>query len=329
MWSRQGSRHPVWFERALLPDLVAEVEQRSEVLGPATADEPFAGLAGAHGAVAGGYAYDAGFMDRAPNIRVIARTGIGVDKVDLAEATRRGIAVCNTPDGPTVSTAEHTMALILAVAKNVKLSETELRAGAPNLLARHRGIELEGTTLGLAGFGRIARRVAAAARGLGMSTLAYDPFLQPADFGDTVPAASLGEVLQAADVVSIHIPLTPENARSFGAEQFGAMKDGAVFINAARGGLVDHDALLAAVDSGKLHGAGLDVTDPEPLDPSHPLLHRDNVVVTPHVASATHAGKRRLFGMAFAQVIQALDGERPPHLLNPEVWETVRSLEIE
>jgi D-3-phosphoglycerate dehydrogenase len=312
--------HPVWLERELLPDLAEHVTARARVLGPGTPSQPLLGLASARGAVVGVRRFDAATMDQAPDLRVIARTGIGVDSVDVDEATRRGILVCNAPAAPTVSTAEHTIALMLAVAKNLALSQARLRAGEPDLYARHAGIELDHATLGLVGFGRIARRVAATARALGMDIVTFDPFLSdvPPDVGVT---ASLGDLLAEADVVSLHIPLTEQTAGGFGREEFASMKPGAVFVNTARGGLVDHGALIEALDTGRLFGAGLDVTDPEPLPPDHPLLHRDDVMVTPHVASATRAGKRRLFRVAFDQVIQALDGERPPHLINPEAWD--------
>jgi phosphoglycerate dehydrogenase-like enzyme len=260
-------------------------------------------------------------MDRAPDLRVIARTGIGYERIDLAEATRRGIAVCNTPDAPTISTAEHAAALMLTVAKSVKGSEARLRKGEPDLYVRHEAIELNGKLLGLVGFGRIARHLATIAAAVGMRLTAYDPFLPDAAFPEGVArAGSLEDLLGAADVVSVHVPLTDESRRMFDAERFRQMKPGAVFVNTARGGLVDGDALLAALDSGQLFGAGLDVTEPEPLLPGHPLLGRDDVVVTPHVASATAEGKVRIFRTAFEQVLQALSGRRPDHLVNPEAW---------
>jgi phosphoglycerate dehydrogenase-like enzyme len=258
-------------------------------------------------------------MDRAPQLRVIARTGIGVDGVDEAEATRRRIAVCNAPDGPTVSTAEHTVALLLAVCKRLPLAQARLRSGDADLYARHVGMELDGATLGLVGYGRIARRVAVAARGLGMRVAIFDPYLREEPV-DVDVCASLDELLSSADLVSLHIPLTAGSVAMFGAREFARMRDGAVFVNTARGRLVDHASLLAALESGKLFGAGLDVTDPEPLPSDHPLLGRDDVVVTGHVASATWATKRRLLRTAYDQVIQVLDGERPPHLVDPAAW---------
>lgn len=307
----------IWFERPPSPDLRKEMEGVARI---GHDDE----LAIADAVMAGARTYDAAFMDRAPNAKVICRTGIGVDKVDIPAATARGIAVCNTPDGPTTSTAEHAVALMLAAAKQLKLSEGRLRESQTDLYARHEAVELDGTTLGLVGYGRIARRVGAAARGLGMHVAAYDPFLGDGDFAGARRMTDLGDLLGAADVVSVHVPLTEESAGLFDAAMFECMKPGAVFVNTARGGLVDQDALLTALDSGRLHSAGLDVTDPEPLPPDHPLLHRDDVVVTPHVASGTGAGKRRIVRMAFEQVMQVLEGERPAHLRNPEVWDTVR-----
>ncbi len=156
-----------------------------------------------------------------------------------------------------------------------------------------------------------------------MEVTAHDPFLDGAAFGATRQVDSLDGLLGEADVVSVHIPLTEENTRLFDAAMFSVMKPGVVFVNTARGGLVDQEALLAALDSGQVRSAGLDVTDPEPLPGDHPLLHRDDVVVTPHVASGTIAGKVRIFRMALAQVIDVWEGRRPTHLLNHEVWETV------
>jgi phosphoglycerate dehydrogenase-like enzyme len=314
----------VWFERVVLPEYAHAVEARVTVLGPTHPDERRAGLSSAVGVVAGAGRYDAEFMALAPMLKVIARTGIGYDLVDLGEATRRGILVCNTPDGPTISTAEHAATLMLTVAKGVKHSELALRAEGVDLYARHEGVELHGKALGLVGYGRIGRRFAAIARGLGMRILVFDPYLAlDAIEADVVRAGSLIELLAGADVVSVHLPLTNESRAMFGFREFDAMKPGSVFINTARGGLVDGDALLAAIDTGHLFGAGVDVTDPEPLPGTHPLLHRKNVVVTPHVASATKEGKARLFWGAFEQVLAVLDGNRPEHLVNEDAWSRV------
>jgi phosphoglycerate dehydrogenase-like enzyme len=314
---------PVWFERPVLAELAATVAARCAILGPATTSDAYAGLDTAVAAVVGAAPFGDAAMDRAPRLVVIARTGIGYDGIDVAAATRRGIMVCNTPDGPTTSTAEHAVTLMLLVAKNVRAAEGALRSGrSAGYYSRHDGIELDGKVLGVVGFGRIARHVARIAGGLGMRVTTFDPYLPAA----SVPAGidrsdSLEALLRAADVVSVHVPLTDESRGLFGAPQFSAMKPGAVFINTARGGLVDQDALLAALETGHLFGAGLDVTTPEPLPADHPLLRRDDVVVTPHVASATADGKARIFRVAFEQAMAAVEGRRPEHLVNPEVWQ--------
>ena len=313
----------VWFERRVLPSLVATVEAACTPIGPGTDADRYAGIERAVAAVVGAAPYDGAVMDRAPSLRVIARTGIGYDAVDVEAATARGIAVCNTPDGPTISTAEHALTLILMVAKKVKPSEAALRDGtSAGYYARHAGIELAGKVLGLVGCGRIARGVGAMAKAIGMRVTTFDPYCDPSAIPTgfaSVP--TLDALLRDADVVSVHVPLTAASRGMFDAERFAAMKPGAVFINTARGGLVDQDALLAALEAGQLVGAGLDVTSPEPLPPDHPLLHRDDVVVTPHVASATADGKVRILEAAFEQAMTVVRGERPTHLVNPEVWD--------
>jgi D-3-phosphoglycerate dehydrogenase len=318
---------PVWFERPVLRDLRDTVSAACTILGPATEDDPYAGVATAVAAVVGAAPYGEAFLERAPALVVIARTGIGYDAVDVAAATRRGIAVCNAPDGPTISTAEHAVTLMLLVAKKVQAAESALRTGASSgYYSRHEGIELDGKVLGLVGFGRIARHVARIARGMGMRVTVFDPYLAPS----AVPAGigradTLEALLSIADVVSVHAPLTDATRGMFGAAQFASMKQGAVFINTARGGLVDQDALLGALDDGRLFGAGLDVTSPEPLPAGHPLLSRNDVVVTPHVASATADGKRRVFRIAFEQAMAVVEGRRPEHLVNAEVWDRIAS----
>jgi D-3-phosphoglycerate dehydrogenase / 2-oxoglutarate reductase len=313
----------VWFERPVLPSLVPTVAAACTAIGPGNETDRYAGIERAVGAVIGASPYDGAVMDRAPLLRVIARTGIGYDAVDVDAATARGIAVCNTPDGPTISTAEHALTLMLMVAKKVKASEAALADGtSAGYYASHAGIELAGKVLGLVGCGRIARRVGAMAEAIGMRVTTFDPYCDPGAIPTGFAAVStLEALLHDADVVSVHVPLTTASRGMFDAARFAAMKPGAVFINTARGGLVDQVALLAALDAGRLVGAGLDVTSPEPLPPDHPLLHRTDVVVTPHVASATADGKVRILEAAFEQAMTVIRGERPAHLVNPEVWD--------
>jgi len=302
-------------DRPIDPDDIAKLIGDSvEVVGPDPSE-----LTGAHAAIVGGARWDAERFDQAPNLRVVSRTGIGVDAVDLDEASRRGILVTNTPDGPTVSTAEHTVALLFAVAKTLPDSQDRLRRGAGHYTAASTATELDGLTLGLLAYGRIARRVARIAAAVGMKVVAHDPYLTAELLVDDdigVELVDFDQLLARSDVLSLHCPLTEESSGLFNGETFSRCKPGVIFINAARGGLVDHDALLAALDSGQVTAAGLDVTDPEPLPPDHPLLHRLDVVVTPHVASSTVVGRRRMLTMAVEQAIMALRGQRPTHLVN-------------
>lgn len=259
-----------------------------------------------------------------PKLKVIARTGIGVDRVDLAAATERGICVVNTPDGPTESTAEHAIALMLNLTKQVAVSDRVLHAGQgfSTYGSLPLGLEALGATLGLIGLGRIGSRVAEIARVLGMRVLAVDPFIsaeRAARLGVQL-APSLDELLPASDVVSIHCPSTPETYQLMNAQRFAQMKPGSYFVNVSRGALVDEAALLEALQSGHLAGAGLDVFDPEPPEIANRLLTLPNTICTSHIGSYTTAGVVRMQAMACEQVAQFLRGERPTNLVNPAVW---------
>lgn len=285
----------------------------------------FADLPMAQAIIAGGSTqFTSDVMATAPNLRAICRTGIGTDNVDIAAATSRGIAVCNTPDGPTISTAEHAIALMLAVAKGLQPSGLLLREGARiDFFNRHPGMELMGRQLGLVGLGRIGRRVARiAAQGFEMRVSALDPSLSDGDFDalGVRRAADLDVLLEESDVISLHIPLTPQTHNLINRDRLNRMKRGAILVNAGRGGLVDEAALVEVLKSGHLLGAGLDVFEHEPPPADHPLLQLRNVVATPHVAAATGAGKARLWEGAIEQAVDVLEGRRPAHLVNPRVW---------
>jgi D-3-phosphoglycerate dehydrogenase len=315
----------IWFERDMPDHVAALIAGLATPIGPGTAtpEDLLSSVGKADAIIASSLVtYDGPALDRAPHLRVIARTGIGVDKIDLDAATNRGVAVCNTPDAPTVSTAEHTITLLLAVAKRIGGAQSALRSGGRDFFGSHDGREVAAKVLGLVGIGRIGTSVARMARGLNMTVIAYDPFVEATTAAEAgIPLVdSLDHLLGEADVVSLHLPLTHETRRLINADRIARMKTGAILLNTARGGLVDHDALLAALDNGQLFGAGLDVTDPEPLPPNHPLLHRDDVVVTPHIAAATAAGKARLYESAVTQALQVLHGDYPNHLVNREVW---------
>ena len=315
---------PVWFERAHWPGMDEVRGMGIRVLSPGDSRDPYHGIEEAAAIVAGVLRYDGQVMDSAPKLAVIARTGIGYDAVNLEDATRRGVYVCNVPDGPTIATAEHAVALMLAVAKRLPAIQHHLRQGDRTGIKAHSSVELSGKVLGLVGFGRIARRVAAAAAALGMSVTSYDPYLTDDQFADVDRSTELEGMLADADVVSIHVPLTEESRNMFDQETLSAMKKGAILINTARGGLVDTEALVQAVTSGQLGAVGLDVTDPEPLPVDHPLLRLENVLITPHVASWTDEAKRRMLLGAVDRVLEVLTGRRPANVVNPEVLGRLR-----
>jgi len=264
-------------------------------------------------------------MDRlGPRLRIVARSGIGVDRIDLDAATKRGILVVNTPDGPTESTAEHAVALLLNLCKQVAVGDRMLRAGRPfpALSEMTPGLETAGAVLGLLGLGRIGSRVAVIARALGMKVLAYDPFVsqERAEALGVELCSSVEALLPQVQVVSLHCPSTPETRHLINADTLKLLPAGSYLINVARGALIDHDALYDALSSGHLAGAGLDVFDPEPPIANHPLFSLPNTICTPHIGSYTAAGLERMQVMACEQIVSALRGERPTNLVNPDVW---------
>ncbi len=268
-------------------------------------------------------------MDRVgPQLLVVGRTGIGVDRIDLAAATERGILVINTPDGPTESTAEHAIALLLNLCKGVARGDRLLHAsqGFPPAGTFTPGLETAGAVLGLIGLGRIGSRVATIARALGMHVLAFDPFVTPeraqALGVEVVP--TLAAMLARSQVVSIHCPAMPETYHIINAETLSQMPPGSYLVNVSRGSLVDQAALIEALQSGHLAGAGLDVFDPEPPLASDPLFSLPNIVCTPHIGSYTGAGLVRMQTMACEQVVSVLRGERPVNLVNPAAWDKRR-----
>lgn len=286
-----------------LPDLYRPlVEGRANPVGPDDAD-----LAAAHGVIAGAArAWNAAAFALAPNLKVISRTGVGYDNVDVAAARAVGVTVCYAPEAPMVSTAEHTIALLLAITKGLPAMQARAAAGLAGTGPQPGALELDGRVLGVVGLGRIARRVATAALGLGMRVVAADPFVAEAPAGVTM--VPLDDLLAIADVVTLHAPATPDTRHLMTTATFAAMKPGAYLVNCARGALVDQHALLAALDTGRLAGAALDVTEPEPLPVGHPLLTHPRVIVTPHVASGTTAGRHRLYEHAIDNALACLAG---------------------
>jgi len=249
----------------------------------------------------------ADLIERAARLKVIGRAGVGVDNVDVDAATRRGIVVANAPESTVVSAAEHTIGLLVALARNIPQAHAALKQGRWERKA-YGGIELAGKTLGVLGFGRIGQQVARRAGGLGMHVVAYDPYVAPERFRElgAEHVETADEVYAVAEFVTLHLPLTSETRRSVNAEAFAQMRDGVRLINAARGELVDEAALLEALQSGKVAGAALDVYSEEPY--SGPLLELDNVVATPHLAASTDEAQDRAGVIVAEQVAAALEG---------------------
>lgn len=258
-------------------------------------------------------------FSRAQRLQAVIRVGIGYDNIDLAAASAAGICAVNTPEAPTESTAEFTIALLLAVARRVALADRRMRAGRMELAPELQGTDLAGKILGLVGCGRIGRRVAEIARAFRMSVQAFDPLLTSAPEGIAL-CPDLPVLLATSDVVSLHVPLSPATRHLLNARTLALMKPEALLVNAARGAVVDAPALHEALRTGRLAGAGLDVWDPEPPAPDHPLLQFDNVVVSPHMAADTTEGRARSHGAAVQQALMVMRGERPPALLNPAAW---------
>jgi len=248
-------------------------------------------------------------LDAWPRCRIVVHFGKGVDNIDVAAATERGIWVANVRDANWDEVSNHVLALVLAFARGLFIYDSEVRAGRwsyRSAVPRHR---LAGQVLGIVGFGDIGRVLARKAQGIGLRVIAHSR--QPAE-GHDVDFVSLPELLRQSDFVSIHVPLTPESAGMIGSQELSLMKPSAYLINTSRGGVVDQPALVEALRARRIAGAGLDVTDPEPPLPDDPLLALDNVILTPHVAWYSEESRERVTVEAAREVVRILHGE-PPH----------------
>ena len=247
-------------------------------------------------------------IEKADRLRVIGRAGVGVDNVDVPAATKRGIVVANAPESNVVTAAEHTMALLLALARNIPRAHASLIDGRWER-SKLSGVELYEKTLGVIGFGRIGQLVAQRARGFGMRVLAFDPFVSAERYRElgAEKADAPEDVYAQADFITIHLPKTPETEGFLNDEAFAKMRDGVRVLNVARGGLIDEAALERALDSGKVAGAALDVFPSEPMTES-PLFGREDVVVTPHLGASTAEATDRAGYQSAEQVVAALDG---------------------
>jgi len=255
----------------------------------------------------------------APRLRIVANMAVGYDNVDPAAAAEAGVWVTNTPGVLAETTADLAFALLLAAARRVVEADRDTRAGgwktwSPTAFL---GTDLFGATLGIVGLGEIGEAVARRARGFRMRILYHSRTRKPALEADLgLEFRDLHSLLADSDFVSLHTPLTPQTRHLLGPAAFAAMKPGAILVNTARGGIVDQDALVEALRSGSLGGAALDVTDPEPLPLSHPLYSFPNVIITPHIGSASRATRARMAEMAAANILAVLAGSEPPNPVN-------------
>ena len=266
---------------------------------------------------------DGEVMDEAGSqLKVISNHAVGFDNIDVPAATARRIPVGNTPDVLTDATADFAFALMMAVARRIPESERYVHAGkwktwGPMTLL---GVDIKGATLGLVGFGRIGKAVARRALGFDMRVIFYDPSEKKPNPDLKATPVDFETLLEESDFLSLHTPLTPDTRHLIDSEALSKMKPNAVLVNTARGPIVDPEALYEALKEHRIFGAGLDVTDPEPIPLDSPLLTLDNIVVVPHVASASTTSREQMSWMAAQNLVAGLKGERLPNCVNPQVY---------
>jgi D-3-phosphoglycerate dehydrogenase len=318
--------HPVYADiMQARPDIRfdrLENESTDEVAAPIVAAAHVYQIGAARDEIARHFHVDGDLLRRAPNLLVVSSNGAGFDTVDVEACTAAGVLVLNQSGGNAHSVAEHALAMMLTLSKRIIEGDRTLRRDANVNRNALIGTEVQGKTVGIIGIGNVGRRFAELCKGLlGMTVLAYDPYLTAAEIaargGEKV---ELDDLLRAADYVSISCPLTPDNRGMIGAREFSLMQPHAYFITTARGFIHDEDALLNALCNKAIAGAGLDVWAKEPPPPDHPLLQFDNVLASPHTAGVTKEARANMGRIAAEQVLDALDGKRPPRIVNPQVW---------
>jgi len=266
-----------------------------------------------YGIIAGVENFDEEVFKAAKNLRIIARYGVGVDNIDIEKAKKYGIAVTNTKGANANGVAEHTVALIFALLRNIPVLNEEVKKG---IWSRYEAKEITGSLVGFIGFGEIARLAAKKLCGFDVKLYAYDkyPDKKAADELE-VKYASFDYILTNCDIISLHLPYTPETYRIIGENEFKEMKKGALFINTSRGQLVDEMALYHALVSGRLGGAAIDVYEKEPVDPDNPLLKLNNIICTPHIAGSTRQNHEKAGLMVAQAIIDFMEGRTPKNLL--------------
>jgi D-3-phosphoglycerate dehydrogenase len=299
-----------------------ENESPEGVFAPILAEAHAYQIGAARDELAPHFHVHADLLRRAPNLLIVSSNGAGFDPVDVEACTAAGVLVVNQSGGNAHSVAEHALGMLLTLSKRIIEADRALRRD-PNVNRNSLiGTEAQGKTIGIVGLGNVGRRIAELCKGLlGMTVLAYDPYLTAAEMaargGEKV---ELDDLLRASDYVSINCPLDKNTRGMIGAREFALMQPHAYFITTARGFIHDEAALLEALRNKSIAGAGLDVWSKEPPPPEHPLLQFDNVLASPHTAGVTTEARTNMGRIAAEQMLGALDGKRPPRIINPEVW---------
>lgn len=261
-------------------------------------------------------------LEKAKNLKVIGRPGVGVDCVDVQACTELGIPVVIVPGANTLSVAEHALMLILALAKDLKRQDKECRKGNFGIRSAYKAYELGGRKIGLLGGGAIGSALGQLAQGIGMKVMVFDPYLDRAsvEAKGWEFAENLDDLLKSSDVISVHVPLTKQTQHMIGKREFGLMKPDAILINCARGGIIDEDALYEALKTDAIHGAGADVLELEPFDINSKLMSLDNFIITPHSAGQTREAATGVATGAVEGVLAVIRGEKWPKVCNPEAY---------
>jgi D-3-phosphoglycerate dehydrogenase len=318
--------HPIYTEiLQARPDVRLdrlENESPDQVAAPIVAAAHAYQIGAARDELAGHFHVDRDLLRRAPNLLIVSSNGAGFDPVDVDACTAAGVLVVNQSGGNAHSVAEHALAMMLTLSKRIIEADRALRRDANVNRNALIGTEVRGKTVGIVGIGNVGRRIAELCKGLlGMKVLAYDPYLSAAEIAARgAEKVELDDLLRDADYVSISCPLTKENRGMIGVREFSLMQPHAYFVTTARGFIHDEDALLNALRNKAIAGAGLDVWAKEPPPPDHPLLQFDNVLASPHTAGVTKEARVNMGRIAAEQVLDTLDGKRPPRIVNPEVW---------
>jgi D-3-phosphoglycerate dehydrogenase len=299
-----------------------ENESTDDVAAPILAAAHVYQIGAARDELAPHFHATADLLKRAPNLLLVSSNGAGFDPVDVDACTAAGVVVVNQSGGNANSVAEHAVGMLLTLSKRIIEADRALRREANVNRNALMGNEAQGKTIGIVGLGNVGRRIAELCRGLlHMNVLAYDPYLSATEMAARgAEKVELDDLLRRSDFVSISCPLSKDNRGMIGAAQFALMQKHAFFITTARGFIHDEDALADALRNKKIAGAGLDVWAKEPPPPDHPLLQFDNVLASPHTAGVTHEARENMGRIAAQQVLDTLDGKRPPRIINPEVW---------